>query len=247
MARFRLLQKVIAQKVSEQQLLERTYSKTEIDHKDQGVYQDGTVYADQRSDQVKQEASEDATQKAGQAKDEAKAHADDKAHQAEENAKDYTDFVDQNVRQYTDAEILATEIALLQELADKAGLEYVNGQLQLKANQNDFNFLSADVDTHNSKIGSLQDMASNLQGEINAIEGELVTLRSTVNDDISSLQSAASSLLQRANEQESALASASGRIVTVEENIDTINGTMSTTINELTSINGIVSEHQTTI
>ncbi|MDV2683798.1 phage tail spike protein [Alkalihalophilus lindianensis] len=155
------------------------------------------------------------------------------------------ELIKDDVKEYTNQEVQAINDQLMQELAEKAGLEYVDGQLLLVNHK--VNGLEGTTTQIQNNISSIENAASQLQTRVNDLQSDMVDLEVSVSDDVSSLQSTASSLLQRAEEQESALASANGRIVSVEENIDTINGTMSTTISELTSVNGIVSEHQTTI
>ncbi|WP_053430778.1 phage tail spike protein [Halalkalibacterium halodurans] len=89
MAIWRQLQLEIQNKISLAELFNHTYSKPQVDEKDQAVYQDGTQYTDQRSDQVKQEASQDATEKANQAEDNAKQYTDDVAIIIEQRTNDF--------------------------------------------------------------------------------------------------------------------------------------------------------------
>ncbi|WP_342515486.1 phage tail spike protein [Sutcliffiella sp. FSL R7-0096] len=68
-----------------------------------------------------------------------------------------------------------------------------------------------------------------------------------VNSEISRVQGIADDLLLRANQLELDLLVNGNRIVNVEQNVDTINGRISTTINELSVLNGVVTEQQITI
>lgn len=180
------LQAQIRQKVSMTDVMEVTYTKQEVDAKDESVFQDGTYYSDQVSENAKQEAIDtaagDATEKANNAENKAKEHANQKAEEAESNSKDYTNAVEQSLM---------------------------------------------------NTLGTLQTEMGNLQ--------------LSVDEDIADLQSTANTLIQRANEQEVELSAAGGRLVSVEQNIDTINGRVDTTITQLTSIDGVVSEQQTVI
>ncbi|SDZ51244.1 phage minor structural protein, N-terminal region [Evansella caseinilytica] len=96
------LQAQIRQKISMSDLREVTYTKPEIDQKDEIVYQDGTVYTDQRSDQVKQEAEQDATDKANRAEDNSKQYTDNVATQVEQNSREFTEqYAEKKVSQST--------------------------------------------------------------------------------------------------------------------------------------------------
>ncbi|MED4172556.1 phage tail spike protein [Halalkalibacterium halodurans] len=99
---WRQLRIQIQNKISLAQLQDYTYNKPQIDQKDQGVYQDGTVYTDERSNQVKQEAAQDATQKAGQAEQNAKDYADDAVREVEQRAVDFVqEYAEKKVTQGT--------------------------------------------------------------------------------------------------------------------------------------------------
>ncbi|AST92999.1 hypothetical protein BC6307_17890 [Sutcliffiella cohnii] len=179
------LQAQIKQKVSMMDVLEVTYTKETIDSKDESVYHDGTHYADVVSDTAKTEAinaaAEDATQK---------------ANQAEQNAKNYS--VSKEVYEAKVNEIMTN-------LADKANLDYVDGQLFLKAD-------------------------SSLVNEIN----------NTVND----LVNVSDILLLRVSDNESALTEHGGRITSITQEIDTIEGRLSLTIEELSTLDGTVQNQQ---
>jgi peptidoglycan hydrolase CwlO-like protein len=117
-------------------LFELTYDKPTIDGKDA---------------QVKVDAEQDATQKAQQAESVAKDHADQVASDAESNANNYTN---------------AVKLQIDAELLEKAGLEYVNGQLVLKANQ-------SQVDTIESELnGAILDIAD--KADLAYVDGQLV-------------------------------------------------------------------------
>lgn len=86
------------------------------------------------------------------------------------------DLLEQEARQYTDAEIRAVEEQINAELAEKAGLDYVNGK---------FSFIDNELDTINGKFVSINTQISELDGEINlkadktqvdAIEGEITNV-----------------------------------------------------------------------
>lgn len=98
-ATFQALKKTIAKKVSEQKLLETTYTQTQIDSKDSIVVSEAAKDASEKAGTAKAEAIEsaatDATNKANAAKDEAVGIAEEdatrKANAAEEAANSYTD------------------------------------------------------------------------------------------------------------------------------------------------------------
>lgn len=131
-----MLTKQVRAKISAAEMIEYTYKKDEIDNKDT---------------QVKADAEQDATQKAQQAISVSKDHADQVASDAESNANNYTNTVKSQI----DAELL-----------DKAGLEYVDGQLVLKANQ-------SQVDTIETELnGAILDIAD--KADISYVDGQLV-------------------------------------------------------------------------
>lgn len=146
MAIWKALQAEIVKKVSLSDVMEVTYTKTEIDDKDAGVYQDSTYYADNVSETKKQEAIQvaatDATNKANTAEQNAKNHADSVAMNTENNAKNHADSVAEQKKQeaiqqaVADAEtkINTAKMELEADIALKADAEWVNGQLVLKEN-----------------------------------------------------------------------------------------------------------------
>jgi phage minor structural protein len=133
---WKTLQQQIANKISMSQLTEATYTKTQIDTKD---------------NVVQSNAATDASNKAQQAETNAKEHADTVATDAETNAKQHAN----QLKSQIDAELL-----------EKAGLEYVNGQLVLKADQ-------SQVDTIESELnGAILDIAD--KADLSYVDGQLV-------------------------------------------------------------------------
>ncbi|WP_243864141.1 phage tail spike protein [Alkalibacillus almallahensis] len=118
-AAWKQLQSEIAKKIDAAQ----TYDKTTIDSKDQTVFEDGKTFAEVQASSAEDNAKAHANTVANTAESNAKSHADTVASNAENNAKDYA------VAQ-EDYDSKMTEIA--NDLSDKAGIEYVDGELQLK-------------------------------------------------------------------------------------------------------------------
>lgn len=125
-------------------------------------------------------------------------------------------------KQYTDAEIAAVEQSIMNTVNTQIG----------------------DVD---AKIATLNTQVDEVQSKISEVETDMGNLQTTVNADIANLNTTAADLLTRLAANEAALQANSGKITTVEEEIDTINGTLSTTITQLSSLEGTVSEQQTQI
>ncbi|MFA1820547.1 hypothetical protein ACDX78_10250 [Virgibacillus oceani] len=149
-------------------------------------------HADDQDDIVRDDAAKDASDKADRAEDNAKGHADDRADEAEQNANDYTD---ENAVDWEAYNAKMQEIG--DDLADKVGVEYVDGQLQLKA----------DGDT------------------VDTLEGIVDGLNDT-----------AAGLIDAVDDQE-------GRIVTVETDLDTVEGNLNLVISEIEDIDGIITQH----
>ncbi|MDY7222092.1 phage tail spike protein [Halalkalibacterium halodurans] len=100
MAIWKQLQLEIQNKISLAELFNHTYSKPQIDQKDETVYEEGTVYTDERSNQVKQEASQDATEKANQAEQNSKQYTDDVAIVIEQRTNEFVvEYAEKKVAQ----------------------------------------------------------------------------------------------------------------------------------------------------
>jgi hypothetical protein len=130
------------------------------------------------------------------------------------------DQINQTAKDYTNDEILETTTAINNELADKAGLNYVNGKFSL-------------IDSE----------LSGVLGDINLLNGDV----SAITTDVGVLQDTASNLITRVGANEDALTAADGRITTVETDINTIEGSLSATINQLSVVEGTITEQQTQI
>ncbi|MCR1834965.1 hypothetical protein NSA56_11220 [Oceanobacillus caeni] len=149
-------------------------------------------------------------------------------------------LIKQESKIYTDAEIQAIENRLLDDLANKAGLAYVDGQLQLKADADTVSAVQRD-------ITNLETKANDLRANVTNIVTDLSDLRTSVNTDIAGLNSTADKLLKRVADNEEALKANGGKITSIEQEVDTVKGSLSTTINQLSSIDGVVSEHTVAI
>lgn len=123
---------------------------------------------------------------------------------------------------YTDEQIQSTEQAILGTL---------NSRL-------------SDVD---SDIASVNSKANGIQEELTLLQGNVSSMRTSINDDIASLNATSANLLQRVSDNEISLEQNGGKIISIEQNIDTINGSLSLTISELSNLEGTVSSQQTSI
>ena len=141
------LSKIIQTKISQSQLVEHTYSKIEIDDKDQYVFDEGKTFAEA----VGVEAKEYAESEDEALKIDVEGYADGVASQAEDNAKIYADDVSAQALQQALAESVAQEAydtkmaQIADELGDKAGITYVDGKLQIVDGAIDD--LNAEIDT----------------------------------------------------------------------------------------------------
>ncbi|QGH35128.1 hypothetical protein GI584_14220 [Gracilibacillus salitolerans] len=159
------LQAIIQEKISMSEFEELTYTKPEIDEKDKP----GNDAADKiETDVGWTEVIE--TEQGSQSK----------ADQAEENANNHTDQIKQDIDQ---------------ELLDKAGLEYVDGQLVLKAD-------SETVQTINNTVSDLEtttdnlliDVANNAQGlsdqdgRVTTVETDLDTVEGQLSLAVTDLE-----------------------------------------------------------
>lgn len=86
-----------------------------------------------------------------------------------------------------------------------------------------------------------------LEASMDIIRNDLLLVEQQATNDILALQTRADELLALAEANQAGLELANGRIVTVEQDINTIDGRVTTTINQLTSLDGVVSQHETTI
>ncbi|MYL56207.1 hypothetical protein GLW20_01650 [Virgibacillus halodenitrificans] len=167
------------------------------------------------------EAKADALAKANAAESAAKTHADTKANQAESNAKGHADTVagqaEANAKAYAVAKTIydakMTEIA--GDLADKAGLTYVDGQLISKANkgdvytisevdnrllnyvgvtkyQTDMDGIVTDLNSYGTRIGQNETAIG-----LKANQTEVDTLKDTVSDNSAQLNIQAGQIEQK--------------------------------------------------
>ncbi|MFC4387526.1 phage tail spike protein [Gracilibacillus marinus] len=212
---WKTLQQQIANKISMTELTEATYTKTEIDSKD---------------NVVQSNAATDASNKANQAETNAKQHADSVANDAETAAKQHAN----QLKAQVDAELL-----------NKAGLEYVNGQLALKAD-------SALVNSINNTVSDLETTTSNLQqavidnadalsaqgGRITTVETDLNTVEGQLSvaiTDLSNLEGTVSSQGTQINANTSAI-----NLKANQSELDTVSGNVSTLSGELNVLAGQV-------
>ncbi|WP_416149434.1 phage tail spike protein [Salipaludibacillus sp. HK11] len=212
------LQAQIREKISEFDLVEYTYAKDEIDGKDEGVYQDGTVY----SDAVALTAEE-------RAKEHAEEEAKREAEEAEQRAKDYA-----VAKQEYDAKVAE----IMDGLADKAELEYVDGQLQLKADSglvdsiyDTVDGLQGTTDSLMQRVTDNEDELSNQDGRITTVASDLDTVEGNLNLAINQL-TAVDNTVQ--DQQISIDANASAiSLKASQDDLDTVTGDVSSLSTEL--------------
>ncbi len=133
------------------------------------------------------------------------------------------DKINESSREYSQEEIQKVADEINQELADKAGLDYVNGELRLKV----------DATKYKTDIEDIQDTMGAIQVQ--------------VDEDVERLTSVSDSLLTKVNANKEALSTSQGRIIAVEQNMDTISGNLSTAVRTLTALDNTVSEQTTLI
>ncbi|WP_262372681.1 phage tail spike protein [Sutcliffiella horikoshii] len=86
-----------------------------------------------------------------------------------------------------------------------------------------------------------------LEASMDIIRNDLLLVEQQATNDILALQTRADEVLALAEANQAGLELANGRIVTVEQDINTVDGRVTTTINQLTSLDGVVSQHETII
>ncbi|WP_117161346.1 phage tail spike protein [Paraliobacillus sp. X-1268] len=212
------LQAQLRKKISLIDLQEVTYTKPEIDEKDEP----GNAAKDKLDSEVGQAVIETTT--GSQTK------ADQAQSSAESNANNYTNTVKTQI----DGELL-----------DKAGLEYVNGELLLKAD-------SSTVQTINNTVNNLETTASNLQqsvidnatdldaqdGRITTVSTNLDTVEGNLNiaiSDLSTLDNTVSQQRTDINANATAI-----NLKASQDELDTVSGDVSSLSGEVNILAGQV-------
>ncbi|MCA1058122.1 hypothetical protein LCL96_04215 [Rossellomorea aquimaris] len=208
-----------------------SYTQEEIDIKDQATYQDGTYY----SDQVAQTAQENAKQYT-------KTYAVDKSIYTQK-VQDIEDALTKKVSKL----LYDNDLAILQQdIADKAELEYVNGQLVSKADK-DNTYTKTEVNNQlDSKVSNTEyttdqdgivTQLTNHDSRINQTEQGLTSKvsQTTYNQKVSSLEtqiSQANTLIKQNSQQVQLKAS--------QSDLDTLKGRVSSTESSLTVQVGLI-------
>lgn len=86
-----------------------------------------------------------------------------------------------------------------------------------------------------------------LESEITGLWSDMNALDESVTGSIVSLNSRAADLLAKVNDQAANLLAAGGKITSIAQDIDTINGSLSLTINTMSELGDTISEQQTAI
>lgn len=212
---WRSLQAQIAKKISMADVLEVTYTKAEIDEKDIPG----------------KEAKAKIDRDVGEAIIETTDGSQDKADQAERNAKDYANNVANQVRQEAITEAVNQAQQALHDavneletsIAEKANAEWVNEQLQLKADSETVSLIQNTVDELQDTASSLQQAVDNhadqleeqggkitkletdydeLEGSLNATITELSNLNETVSRHETQIEANAREIALKASQQE---------------------------------------------
>ncbi|MFS8189476.1 phage tail protein [Rossellomorea marisflavi] len=147
------------------------------------------------------------------------------------------DKINESAREYSQEEIQKVADEINHELADKAGLDYVDGNLLLKV----------DEKKHQIDIERLEANQSQARSDIAEIIEDMGDIRSQVDEDVERLTSVSDSLLAKVEENRQGLATNQGKIIAVEQNIDTINGSLSTAVRTLNELDHTVSEQRTLV
>ncbi|WP_084245246.1 phage tail spike protein [Planomicrobium okeanokoites] len=148
------------------------------------------------------------------------AGAQEKANDAEQVAKYHAEQRDTEQAQIINQTINQTRIDLETDLAAKAGLTYVDGK---------FSLIDSDLST--------------MLGDINLLTGDVSGITSRVDG----LQLTASDLQTRVAVNEDALLAGNGRMMTIETDVNELEGTMSMTITQLSNLDGKVTNQQAQI
>lgn len=187
--------------------------------------------------EVGAETPEGAQEKATQAEQAAKVHADDKAQETKDYADQKDEAVKQEMNQYLSYEIQATEDRLLADIATKAGLDYVDGQLLSKVDNIDFQNALFNV---NTELNTIDASVTNISGRVDSLTGQVNDIAvQTANLDIKadSIQQSVTSLSQTVDGQGTRLMSAEGNISTLagevalkatQTSVNSLTGRMST-------------------
>ncbi|MCM3619157.1 hypothetical protein M3936_16330 [Sutcliffiella horikoshii] len=177
---------------------------------------------DTKANTAKEEAIEtaavDATEKANNAENKAKEHAEEKAQEAENRSKEHADVKAEEALRLANERLVETK-----ELLDYQ------------------------LDGLNNQVGDLYSSAAEIENSLLAVSSSLHSLSGSVQVDVNALHNRADSLLQRVNEQEFDMLNVSGRVVSVEQHIDTLTGQMNLTINQLSNLDGVVSDQSVSL
>ncbi|MGR6115795.1 phage tail spike protein [Aeribacillus composti] len=177
---WKALQAEIAKKVSLSDVMEVTYTKTEIDDKDAGVYQDSTQYSDIVSETKKQEAIQvaavDATNKANLAEQAARAYADSLKQQTDQQIHDVEQSLS-DLDTYVDG---AFKDSVIQEAEAKAIEKYLN---QLNAEKADIDAKYNDVYNNPSLSGTAKTNLSSKKSAYNTAHTNLINAINTAISD----------------------------------------------------------------
>ncbi|MFA1818995.1 hypothetical protein ACDX78_02125 [Virgibacillus oceani] len=215
-------------------------AKRDASQKSEQAESNAKKHAEDQDEFVREDAGQDATDKANRAEDNAKGHADDRADEAERNAKDYTD---ENAVDWEAYNAKMQEIG--DDLADKVGVEYVDGQLQLKADSDVVQAIDATVNDLSDTADNLQQAVADNADELDAHDGRItnvVTDLDTVEGNLNVAITDLSNLDDTVSQAQTDI-SANATAISLKANqddLDTVSGDVSSLSAELSVVAGEV-------
>lgn len=92
------------------------------------------------------------------------------------------ELIEYEYREYTDAEVNAVRDSLLLELADKAGLDYVDGQLNLKADTETVEELMSNIDDLNNVANGLAERVDETESILEEYDGKFSSIETGIDE-----------------------------------------------------------------
>ncbi|MGP9043335.1 phage tail spike protein [Cytobacillus kochii] len=140
---------------------------------------------------------------------------------------DVYDQIQADSKQYTDAEITATEVSLMSELANKAGFDYVDGKIYLVneelLNKVDNGVYQNKILQIDNSLDGLSLRAQNVEANVNTLTNEVdsaVIQIANVDIKANQISQNVSSLTQTVNEQGTALSRAESSLDLLSDEIE---------------------------
>lgn len=159
--------------------------------------------------------------------------------------------IQETAKQYTDAEMKEANEGINQDLAKKAGISYVDGKFST-ANSNLQNAVTninlslaekAGLNYVDGKFSWIDSDLESMLGDINLINGDV----SDITTRVESLQTVSRDLQSSVAMNEQELSANGGRMTTIETDVNELEGTMLTTITQLSNVENTITDQQTKI